>query len=93
MARRPRYVEPDHFVSVVVREYLYVTLFDLLLDALASEHGARLVATQNAETWLDKRTERLRRYLMATRREASTQEMIEIAAGARAIQGSGPAAI
>ena len=93
VARRPRYVEPDHFVSVVVREYLYITLFDLLLDALASEHGARLAATQNAETWLDKRTERLRRYLMATRREASTQEMIEIAAGARAIQGSGPAAL
>lgn len=91
--RRPRYVEPDHFVSVVVREYLYVTLFDLLLDALASEHGARLVATQSAEKWLDERTERLRRYLMATRREASTQEMIEIAAGARALQGSGSSAL
>jgi F-type H+-transporting ATPase subunit gamma len=90
---RPRYVEPDHFVSVAVREYLYITLFDLLLDALASEHGARLVATQSAEKWLDERTERLRRHLMAIRREASTQEMIEIAAGARALKGSGSAAL
>lgn len=81
---RARYVAPDHFASVAVREFLYVTLYDLLLDALASEHGARLVATQSAERWLDERTERLRRRLAAARREASTQEVIEIAAGARA---------
>jgi hypothetical protein len=36
------------------------------------------------ERWLDERTARLRRRLATTRREASTQEMIEIAAGARA---------
>jgi F0F1-type ATP synthase gamma subunit len=46
--------------------------------------GARLVATQSAEGWLDERAERLRRQLASTRREASTQEAIEIAAGARA---------
>lgn len=82
--RRARYVGEEHFVSAVVREFLYITLYDLLLDALASEHGARLTATQTAEAWLDERTARLQRHLMATRREASTQEMIEIAAGARA---------
>lgn len=79
-----RYVDGDHMVTTVVREFLYITIYDLLLDALASEHGARLAATEAAETWLDQRTERLRRHLMATRREASTQEMIEIAAGVRA---------
>ncbi len=82
--RRARYVGEDHFVAAVVREFLYVTIYDLLLDALASEHGARLTATEAAESWLDERTRRLRRHLMTTRREASTQEMIEIAAGARA---------
>jgi len=84
VARSARYVHPDSFASAAIREFLYITLHDLLLDALASEHGARLVATQSAEQWLEKRTERLRRHLAATRREASTQEMIEIAAGARA---------
>jgi len=81
--RRPRYVAQESFGSAVIREYLYVTIYGLLLDALASEHGARLAAAEAAETWLDDRTERLRRQLLATRREASTQEIIETAAGAR----------
>jgi F-type H+-transporting ATPase subunit gamma len=79
-----RYATPGHFASAAIREFLYSTLYDILLDALASEHGARLVATQSAERWLDERTGRVRRQLAATRREASTQEVIEIAAGARA---------
>jgi F-type H+-transporting ATPase subunit gamma len=79
-----RYVSPDHLAAAAGREILYVVVYDLLLDALACEHGARLLATQSAETWLDERTNGLRRRLAAARREASTQEMIEIAAGARA---------
>jgi F-type H+-transporting ATPase subunit gamma len=82
--RPARYVRADSFASAAIREFLYITLYDLLLDALASEHGARLVATQAAERWLDERTARLRRHIAATRRETSTQEMIEIATGARA---------
>jgi F-type H+-transporting ATPase subunit gamma len=68
----------------VIREFLYIVLFDLLLDSLASEHGARLVATDAAGSWLDGRATRARRQLMATRREAGTQEIIEIASGVRA---------
>jgi F-type H+-transporting ATPase subunit gamma len=79
-----RYASQRVFVAAVIREFLYITLYDLLLDALASEHGARLVATQSAEEWLDERTATLHRQLAAIRREASTQEMIEIAAGRRA---------
>jgi F-type H+-transporting ATPase subunit gamma len=82
--RQARYVRPASLASAAIREFLYIMLYDLLLDAMASEHGARLVATQAAEGWLDERVARLRRQLAATRREASTQEMIEIAAGARA---------
>jgi F-type H+-transporting ATPase subunit gamma len=88
--RGARYVGPSSLAFAAIREFLYITLYDLLLDALASEHGARLIATQSAEKWLDDRTARLRRQLAATRREASTQEMIEIAAGARARAGSLP---
>jgi len=81
--RRARYVAEESFANAVIREYLYVTIYGLLLDALASEHGARLAAAEAATTWLESRTERLRRQLLATRREASTQETIETAAGAR----------
>jgi F-type H+-transporting ATPase subunit gamma len=83
-APRQRYADRDHVAAVAVRELLYSEMVDLLLDALAAEHGARLAATQAAEHWLNERTARLRRHLSAARREASTQEVVEIAAGARA---------
>lgn len=78
---RTPYAPPEELASAALRELLYISLYDLLLDALASEHAARLAATQAAETWLDERRERLRRQLAATRREANTQEVLEIAAG------------
>ncbi|MEZ5966024.1 MAG: FoF1 ATP synthase subunit gamma [Planctomycetota bacterium] len=79
-----RYASRTRVASAVVREFLYVTLYDVLLDALAAEHGARIVATQSAEEWLDQRRRDLRRRLTSARRETSTQEMLEIVAGARA---------
>ena len=78
-----RYASRDRLVGVAIREILFVTTYDLLLEALASEHGVRLASTGSAEQWLEERTDRLRRHLAAWRREASTQETIEIAAGAR----------
>ena len=83
-APRARYVEGDHLVAAAVRELLYVTLYEVILDALASEHGARLVATQAASEWLDRRAAALRRGVVAARREATTREVIEIAGGRRA---------
>lgn len=79
-----RYAGRETFLAVAVRELLYTTMYSVLLEALASEHGARLAATQSAEEWLDERAGRVRRQLASTCREASTQEAIEIAAGARA---------
>lgn len=70
--------------AAAARELLYIRLYDLLLDAMACEHSARLVASQSAERWLDERTEQLARQLAGERREASTQEVLEIATSARA---------
>ncbi len=77
------YATLRHAAAVAAREILYVSMLELLLDALATEHGARLVATQTAERWLDDRIQKLQRRLSSARREASTQEVIEIATGAR----------
>ena len=82
-----RYVSAEAFTFAAIRERLYIALYDVLLDAIASEHGARLVATQAAETWLEDRAGAVRRRLAAARREATTQEVIEIAGGARARAG------
>ena len=77
------YASLRHLTEVIIREYLYSTLYELLLDALAAEHGMRLVATQSAEEWLDTRIQGLRRELASARRESSTQEVLDVAGGAR----------
>lgn len=74
------YVTSGHLAAVAVREYLYIRLFQTSLDSLASEHGARLVATESAGEWLSEKTAAARRQLAAMRREASTQEVLDIAA-------------
>jgi F-type H+-transporting ATPase subunit gamma len=80
---RRRYASRRHVAEAAVRELLYVTLYQLLLDALASEHGARLLAAGAAGDWIDGQSTHLRRALAAARREAGTQEVLEIAAGSR----------
>ena len=77
------YASARHLAESLVREYLYSTLFELLLDALASEHGMRLVATQSAGEWLDTRLKDIRRQLASAHREASTQEVLDLAGGVR----------
>jgi F0F1-type ATP synthase gamma subunit len=66
-----------------VREFLYTTLHELLLDSLASEHGMRLLATESARQWLDEASASIRRDLAASHREATTQEVLDIIAGSR----------
>jgi F-type H+-transporting ATPase subunit gamma len=88
-----RYVRDDQLAAAAARELLYIRIYDLLLDAMACEHSARLVASQAAERWLDQRSEQLERQLASTRREASTQEVLEIASGARARRRRLPAAV
>ena len=73
----------EHLVAVALREYLYIELYQTLLDSLASEHGARLVATEAAGEWLDEKSGSTRRQLASVRREASTQEVLDVAAAAR----------
>ncbi len=46
--RPTSYQSQRRLAAVALREYLYTTLHELLLDALASEHGMRLVAAESA---------------------------------------------
>jgi F0F1-type ATP synthase gamma subunit len=68
----------------VLREYLYAVLHETLLEALASEHGKRLATAEAARAWLGERIEATRRLAASIRREASTQEVLEVAVAARA---------
>jgi F-type H+-transporting ATPase subunit gamma len=80
------YGDADHLRAVVVREYLVAVLYETLLEALASEHGKRLVTAESARSWLIERIGATHRRIGALRREASTQEVLEVVTAARAAQ-------
>jgi F-type H+-transporting ATPase subunit gamma len=82
-SRRSPYVARDHLMTVAVREFLYITLYELLLDSLASEHGMRLMAAESAIDWLENTSARTSRQLATSRSEASTQELLDIVSGSR----------
>ena len=77
------YIDRRHLIAVALREYLYIELYQTLLDSLASEHGARLVATEAAGEWLEEKSSGTRRQLSSVRREGATQEVLDIAAACR----------
>lgn len=76
-----RYVSRQRLMTVAVREFLFGALFQLLLDAQASEHGMRLVAAGSAGEWLESRMAETRRQLAALKREESTQELLDVLSG------------
>jgi F0F1-type ATP synthase gamma subunit len=80
------YAGPAHLAAVLVREFLYVALHETLLDALAAEHGKRLVVAEGARGWLEQRRHATARQLGAVRRETTTQEVLEVATGARMLR-------
>jgi len=78
------YSDTEYLRSVVVREYLYASLYETLLEALASEHGKRLVTAESARSWLDERMSATHRLVAAIHRETSTQEVLEVVVASRA---------
>ncbi|MEX2187018.1 MAG: FoF1 ATP synthase subunit gamma [Pirellulales bacterium] len=81
--RRSTYVDPNYLVTTAVREYLYITLYEIILDAVAAEHGMRLMAAESALDWLDNTATTTSRRLASARSEASTQELLDIISGGR----------
>lgn len=85
--RRSPYVASDHLRAVAVREFLYISLYEVLLDALAAEHGMRLTAAEAALQWIDATSVHTARKLSASRSEAATQELLDIVAGGKPRRG------
>jgi F-type H+-transporting ATPase subunit gamma len=81
--RRSSYNDSNHLTIVAVREFVYITLYEILLDSLAAEHGMRLMAAESALDWLDNTATMTSRRLASARSEASTQELLDIISGSR----------
>ncbi len=80
------YQSRRHLLEVSVREYLYITIYELLLDSLAAEHGMRLIAAESARQWIEDTRQSVQRQLSAVRRESSTQEVLDIVAGSKKVR-------
>ena len=80
------YQTRGHLFEAAVREYLYITIYELLLDSLASEHGMRLIAAESARKWIGETQQTVKRQLSAVRMESSTQEVLDIVGASRKLK-------
>lgn len=76
----------DRILQELVPRYLNFVLWRVLLESSASEHGARMVAMDNATSNADELLRGLRLRYNRARQDAITKEIIEITSGAEALQ-------
>jgi len=81
---RPRlYERPDVVTAALLREWTYIEVYRCALEALASEHDARLRTTDAATHALERKLEELRLEHNHLRQEAITEELLETVSGAQ----------
>ena len=77
----------DGVLSGLIPRHLYTQVFRILLDADASEHGARMVAMDSATNNASDMIAALTLHFNKTRQAAITKEIIEVVSGADALKG------
>jgi len=72
----------------LIREYLFVSLFQAFANSLASENASRLAAMQNAEKNIEERLEELHVQFHRQRQMTITEELLDIVSGFEAMKAS-----
>lgn len=78
---------PAELVPVVLRSYVEASILHALLEAEASEHGARMTAMDAATNNAVEMIERLTLEMNRARQAAITKELMDIVGGAEALRG------
>ena len=80
--------EPDAptIAQSLVPRYLHFQLWRIMLESSAAEHGARMVAMDNATTNAGEMIEQLKLTYNRARQAAITKEILEIVSGAEALR-------
>lgn len=68
-------------LAVVIREHLFLSLFEACARSGASEHATRLAAMMRAEKSIDERVESLQREYHTERQNAIMDELFDVIAG------------
>jgi len=79
-------LEWDRLFSALVRQYLFVSIYQAFARSLASEHGSRLAAMQRAQTNVEERLVSLQAEFHRRRQRAITEEVLDITAGFEALR-------
>lgn len=81
--------EPDkeRLLDRIVRRYLANQLFEYVLESVASEHGARMTAMENATENAGEMIQQLTMDYNKARQASITKELMEIVSGAEALKG------
>jgi len=79
--------EPDIILERLLPTYLETTIYRALLESAASEHGARMTAMRNASKNAGELIDRLTLEMNRARQAEITQEILEVVAGADALEG------
>lgn len=80
--------EPDKeiLLNLIIPRIIRMRLYHAVLDSFASEHGARMVAMDNATSNAQELLKQLRLQYNKARQEAITKELLDIVGGANALE-------
>jgi F-type H+-transporting ATPase subunit gamma len=78
---------PTDVFATLSRQLIVARLFIAFADALASEHGERLIAMQGAESNIDQRLEDLQSEYRRERQTAITSELLDLISGYEMVSG------
>ena len=75
----------DEVLDLIIPKYISSLIFGALVEAVASENGARMTAMDSATSNADEMISNLSLLYNRARQSSITQELTEIIAGAEAI--------
>jgi len=71
----------ETLLSSLIRQYLFISIFQACAESLASEHASRLLSMQIAEKSIKGRIEDLRAEFRQQRQNSITEELLDVVAG------------
>ena len=79
---------PEAILDVVLPRFTELQIYQAVLESLASEHSARMVAMRNATDNANELVENLRLTYNKARQQSITADLLDIAGGAEALAQS-----
>ncbi|MBN2357653.1 F0F1 ATP synthase subunit gamma [candidate division KSB1 bacterium] len=80
------FLERNQLLTLLIRQFFFVALFNAFAESLASENASRLAAMQAAEKNIDEQLQNLNMLFNHQRQSAITSELLDIVSGFEALQ-------